>query len=42
MNLNLFDIIKKMDKDNKVKKFVSDYSKEEVRILNKYKSNLLL
>ena len=38
-----FDIIKKNGyKINKVKKFVSDYSKEEVRILNKYKSNLLV
>ena len=36
-----FDIIKKNGyKINKVKKFVSDYSKEEVRILNKYKQYL--
>ena len=37
-----FDIIKKMYKINKVDKCVADYSKEEVKILNKYKSNLLV
>ena len=38
-----FDIIKKNGyKINKVDKCVADYSKEEVKILNKYKSNLLV